>query len=71
MTSGGEGFRESDPEPPGPFTFAPDWTPGAKGWLYVDGIAGSCVECDEPCRSFDPEGLPRHPLCLIAPQRPK
>ena len=30
-------------------------------WEYFGHAIGPCEGCDEPCRSTDPEGVPRHP----------
>jgi hypothetical protein len=31
-------------------------------WTYVEGPV-ECSGCGELCRSFDPDGVPRHPTC--------
>lgn len=35
------------------------------GWIILDRAIGACVVCGEPCRSWDPDDHPRHPLCKL------
>jgi len=36
------------------------------GWTYSDRAIGNCSVCGEPCRSRDPQGVMRHPMCEAA-----
>jgi hypothetical protein len=41
---------------------------GATGqWDYFGHAIGLCESCGEPCRSTDPDGVPRHPNWKLDP----
>lgn len=36
-----------------------------RGWITLRHAIGTCVVCDEPCRSWDSEDHPRHWTCKL------
>jgi hypothetical protein len=34
-------------------------------WEYFDHAIGPCAVCGEPCRSYDEDGVMRHPNCPV------